>query len=190
MIDVIKDETDDSDYLDTIQNIVNGCAHEYAPTGVYITRIKGWFDHKWLNFSGKVHGELAVWKSPLTLPPFNPRRVLSQKFFCDDEKTSAPKWTRLARYQPSSQNLRRHADAVGESVVLVWFCSDTRKTGRGSLMVYVRTPRQKASWFVSFDRKEDGWCKTAKNIPLLEIERLEAKGSTSNPNAAQAEMLL
>jgi len=188
MIEIFTDDTDDLGYLKIVERILVGCAQEYEPAGIYITRIKGWFDHKWLGFSGKVYGQLAVWKKPLTLPPFNPTRVLSQRYFHwrpdDEEYARATGWARLAREQPSSENLKRYVGRVGRSVVLVWFCSDTLTTGRGSLMVYVRTPRKRTAWFVSLDKKDDIWRKTAENISLVEVEAFEEAGRQLEPEVS------
>lgn len=180
MVEIFADETYAPLYIETMERILNGVAQEYEPAGIYITRIQGWFDYKWLRFSGKVYGELAVWKTPLTLPPFNPSRVLSQRYLHwrpeEGNYARATSWVHLARGQQSSDNLKCCVSRAGNSLILVWFCSGTMATGRGSLMVYVHTPRQQTSWFVSLDRKNDGWRKTANSISLKEIERLESVG--------------
>ena len=60
---------------------------------IMIIKIKNWYDHKWLNYSGKkiIHFENTLnpdkvalthdWKENVTLPPFNPNRVLSEQYF-------------------------------------------------------------------------------------------------------------
>ncbi|RYX83422.1 hypothetical protein EON83_14630 [bacterium] len=180
MVEIFADETDDPGSILAIERIVNGCLLEYDPAGIYLVRVRGWFDHKWLGFSGKVGGQLGVWKKTLTLPPFNPNRILSQRFYVyspeDNDYMRSTGWARLHRYQPSSDNLRRYVGRVGSSVALVWFSSDTLESGRGSLMVYVRTPRKIDGWFLSLERKEDGWRKQTNNISIAVVEDLEDVG--------------
>jgi hypothetical protein len=171
----------------TIERIVNGCAHHYKPAGFYLIRVRGWFDHKWLGFAGKRHGQVGVWNSRLTLPPFNPNRVLSQRFYVwspqDKGYARSTGWARIHQHQHSSDNLRRYVGRVGRSVALAWFCSDTLKSGKGSLMVYVRTPRGINGWFVSLDKTDDGRRKQTDNIALADVEKFEEAGKDLEPAA-------
>ncbi len=112
MIELIPDFQDDADFVEVVQHIVNGAASFYRPAAVYVVRINTWFDHKWLRFSGKVMGALGVWKEPLTIPPFHPRRVLSQNYYLwnpieEDYFKANERGGRLHGYQTSSRNLRR-----------------------------------------------------------------------------------
>ncbi len=180
MIEILPDESDDLTYIKTVEHIVNGCAHEYKPAGFYLVRVKGWFDHKWLGFAGKVQGQLPVWNKTLTLPPFNPSRVLSQRFYVwsprDEGYVRSTGWARLHRHQQSSDNLKRYVRRVGGSVALAWFCDDTLQSGQGSLMIYIRTPREVNGWFISLDRQGDVWRKRFDNVSLEQAEKLEQVG--------------
>ena len=51
-------------------------------------------------------------------------------------------------------------------------------------MVYVRTPRKRTAWFVSLDKKDDIWRKTAENISLVEVEAFEEAGRQLEPEVS------
>ncbi len=183
MIEIIADAEDDVEFIETIQNVINGAASFYKPAGIYVVRINTWFDHKWLHFSGKVLGALGVWKEPLTVPPFHPRRVLSQNFYLwepGQEKylKANERAGKLHGYQTSSRNLRREIGKRRKSAMYVWYSGDTKRTGNGSLMVYVNTDRDKTSWFVSFSNKNHWQTRQYKEISLQLIADFEEAGKT------------
>ncbi|MBV9469277.1 MAG: hypothetical protein JOZ57_08520 [Abitibacteriaceae bacterium] len=182
MIEIIACENDGTHYIEAVQNIINGAATAYQPGGVYVVKIKGWFDHKWLGFSGKRLGAVGVWKHPLTLPPFHPHRVQSQKCYAWRPSTQDYErfdWAaRLHIYQESSQNLRREIRRRKPSVLYVWYCSDTARTQRGSLMVYAHTKRDQAAWFISFYSNNQWRSRQAEEISVERIANFEAMGQS------------
>ncbi len=89
----VKTQEDDApDFIEIVNTIMAAMISEYDVGEVVYVKIKNWFDHKWLNYSGKsvirFDGGLwrdsaleSVWSEKITIPPFNPNRVICSKFF-------------------------------------------------------------------------------------------------------------
>lgn len=151
---------DDARFIEQVEEIVCGASELYRPAKIYVTHISGWFDHKWLGFSGKVYGALGVWKAPLTLPPFHPHRVLSQNTYewepgGEEYLKANERGRHLHGYQESAQNLRREIGRRHSSVMYVWYSGDTARLEHSSLMVYVNTSEHQTRWFAAFGRREE-----------------------------------
>lgn len=141
---------------------------------IYLTRIKNWFDHKWLGYSGRavvgppedawigLDGCLRpTWSEALTFPPFNPARILRQRYIC---------WTTKSFYQEqpvidlvhshrsahSASNLRRFTQEHAPSAAFFWYSSNTAANGQGSLLVHEAKDGHASGWYASFQRR-DGW---------------------------------
>jgi len=114
MIRILPNTDDDPEFIEIITNILQLEIDNNRPSTVYLTNIDGWFDYKWLSFSGKVLGAIGIWWNRLTLPPFHPNRVLTQSCFKRDKRipfdyrlsTSRP----LHRKQASSDNFNNQVD--------------------------------------------------------------------------------
>ena len=172
---------DDPQFIEEINSIVCGAGDLYRPAKIYVTHISGWFDHKWLGFSGKVYGALGVWKAPLTLPPFHPRRVLSQNTFewepgGEEYLKANARTSRLHGYQPSAHNLRREVRRRHPSMMYVWYSGDTARLEHGSLMVYVHTRAHRAAWFASFLRKGDWQIQASMEVSKELLAQLREAG--------------
>ncbi len=90
----INIESEDADdFIISLNKIVGKLIDKKDIDEVCLIRIKNWFDHKWLNYSGKSVVEYRggaglfdsslnnEWREKITVPPFNPNRVLSELFF-------------------------------------------------------------------------------------------------------------
>lgn len=75
MIEIKRTEDDDSEFVTLVSRLISGVVLRHDAEKLYLVHIKNWFDHKWLEFSGKVLGALGVWQRRMTYPPFNPNRV-------------------------------------------------------------------------------------------------------------------
>jgi len=129
------------------------------PAEVYVVNIDHWFDHKWQYFSGKTLGALGVWKSRLTIPPFDPGRVIREIHFRLHSATNSYREeTRKPLHidQWSVRNLNRYINDVSNSAVFIWYSSNTEKGDRASLMVYVVNSEGVFPWYASLV-KRDGW---------------------------------
>jgi len=86
--------TDDSDFIDLLNSLLNGLLVQQAPEQLWVIQIDNWFDHKWLRYSGSgsVGSKFPVdwtsafmdrfdsvkeqfWQDKLTFPPFAPDRM-------------------------------------------------------------------------------------------------------------------
>ena len=77
MIDLKPTPDDDVQFVGLASQLLNSLIRLHSPEEIYIVQIDHWFDHKWQYFSGKAVGAVGVWQSTLTLPPFDPGRVIS-----------------------------------------------------------------------------------------------------------------
>ena len=158
---------DDIDFIRIIKKIINSVVIKHKPVNVVIVQIDNWFDHKWLRFSGQFLGELGLWKKELTLPPFNPNRVINQTVYqlTDDvyERIKAPD---IHIYQDSLDNCTRKVSQMTDSGVYIWYSSNTVKNGKGSLMIYCQTGNESTPWFVSFEKVIDWRINKAKGISV------------------------
>ncbi|MDC1142298.1 hypothetical protein OAU50_04340 [Planctomycetota bacterium] len=147
------DETDDPEFIDLISSIVKSVVDERVPEEVRVIRIDNWFDHKWLGFGGKVLGAIAVHPSELTVPPFNPGRVITESAFTPNEDAgyyAVPISQPLHIETRSEKNLRRKLPDMLPNAVVVWFSGNSRANQRGSLMVYSTHANSAQAWYASF----------------------------------------
>jgi hypothetical protein len=152
-----------------------GALATYQPRWVHLIHIDGWFGPRWLRFSGKSMGALGIHKTrddDLTLPPFNPGRVLGELRF---ERESTPgTWTpdlaapRLHRHQPSSANLTQAlSKSITPPALLAWH--SRAGDGRATLMAYALLPDGPLCWYLTVaDNKQQLVGITPCEIELLQ----------------------
>ncbi len=101
-ITITIDETDDPNFQLLVESVIKGLDDTFNPDEFWVIRIRGWFDHKWLNFSGngrvrfdsplKDHPQVGLqehFQDKLTFPPFTPRRVLKQSRWTYEDSVKA-----------------------------------------------------------------------------------------------------
>ncbi len=165
---------DDASFVRLVSLIVDSLVLQSAPDILAIIAVDNWFDHKWLNFSGKVLGALGVWKHPLTIPPFHPNRIKVQTVYRlsqqkEYEQIEAPP---LHILQSSSANLNRKLIHASDSGVFVWWSGNTGANAKGSFMAYIQTETDATSWYVSFDRRDRWTINKTKNISVEAVQVL------------------
>ena len=77
MVKIKKTQDDDQDFITIVESSLNTTIDSVKPEEVYVICIDHSFDHKWLSYSGKFEGLLPIWNKRLTVPAFNPNRVIS-----------------------------------------------------------------------------------------------------------------
>jgi hypothetical protein len=169
---------DDPSFVQLVSSIVDALLLQHAPEIIAIIAVDNWFDHKWLNFSGKILGALGVWKDPLTIPPFHPDRIIDQTVYRMSrqkqyEQMEAPP---LHIPQRSSQNLNRELKRVTDSGVFVWWSGNTDANAKGSFMAYIQNGTDATSWYASFDRHDRWTINKTKNISTEEVRVLLQSG--------------
>jgi len=165
---------DDPSFVRLVSLIVDSLVLQRAPDILAILAVDNWFDHKWLNFSGKIMGALGVWKHPLTIPPFHPHRVKVQTVYRlsrekQYEQIDAPP---LHLEQASEKNLNRKLIHATDSGVFVWWSGNTSANAKGSLMAYIQTGTDARSWYISFDRRDRWAINKTKNISVESVQVL------------------
>ena len=165
---------DNEKFMTAISSLIAVLVKEKEPKHLYVVRIKKWFDHKWLGYSGKGrvafnYGSLApdtaldvAWQDKLTFPPFNPKQIGTQYYWCRAKdgtygrSEQKPRWVHKRRLKPSSSNLQNRVVDFTDSGLFVWFTSNTEENMHGSVMVYIVDNKKVSAWYASF-RKETAW---------------------------------
>jgi hypothetical protein len=181
-IPITPDATDDPVFIEVIRRTIERLDQDADPDEVFVIKIKNWFDHKWLKFSGigRVYFDnlasqpqvthAAMFREKITFPPFTPNRVLLQQRWAYDttKPRRAPHHT-LQR-ESSSWNLQRRVTQFANSALFVWFSSGTKSNDRGSLMVYQVKGQEVETWYASFRRTEVWKLDRTKGISKESVE--------------------
>tara|TARA_R110000868_G_C10595544_1_gene739977 strand:+ start:46 stop:621 length:576 start_codon:yes stop_codon:yes gene_type:complete len=188
MLKIKFDTTDDNGFTEIVKSIITNLILSLNPDEISIVRIKNWFDHKWLNYSGKEIREYDTgkgamipfvlepfWNKEITIPPFTPNRVLNESFYRLKGKVN-PKFEELTHiWQRSMDNKKRLISERTESGLCIWISSNSVANGQGSLMVYQIKDSDILTWYVKIENK-NGWKITKakgidKNNALLNAQK-------------------
>jgi hypothetical protein len=171
MIKLEREESDATQFLGSVESIINKFVLSELPSHLYVIKIKNWFGQRWLTFSGKVMGVMGVWKSQLTLPPFTPSRVLSEHYYSlsSGVYTLVPNAKKLHVKQSTSQNLVRRAALVVPGSILIWYSSNSELQGRGAIMVYSLAGMEPWPWYIEFKRSDKWSVVRFRNVSLQEL---------------------
>jgi hypothetical protein len=184
MVTLIAREHDDSSFIVLVSRTLNGAILCYKPTEIYVVQIDNWFDHKWRAFSGKAVGAVGVWNTRLTVPPFEPNRVISQLHYRADEKKPETHVLQPAKdlhlHQWSSSNLQRFLKQFTESGLFIWYSGNTLNNSTGSLMVYSVGRGYELSWYASFKREGDWRVNKVQSISRRELLGLMKLSDAAN----------
>ncbi len=178
MFEIKCTEDDDGEFVRLVSCLINGVVRRHDAEKLYLVHIKNWFDHKWLEFSGKVLGALEVWQKRTTYPPFHPNRVVSEKLLVRKETGDTHEKSShrpLHGWQSSSSNLGRPIPE--ELIVYAWYSSRTQRNDRGSAMVYVG---QAEHWYVSFIKKDVWQVHRFEGISRAEFDSYMKAGGTES----------
>lgn len=160
MVELRETTGADSGFVQIVERALNDVLEHSRPGEVYVVQVDGWFDYKWQQFSATVMHEIAVWRNELTLPPFHPSRVLSEKCFRRSfdlgsyELISAKP---LHINQGSAENLKRSVRDVSSSGVFAWYSQVSKGSDRASLMLYTVDASDASGWYAGFTKKDE-WC--------------------------------
>ncbi|WP_179019271.1 hypothetical protein [Winogradskyella forsetii] len=169
MIKIKFDNTDDHGFKEIVESIIRNLILSLHPKEIAIVRIKNWFDHKWLNYSGKAiykneTGTNAMiplvsepcWSKEITIPPFNPNRVLSETIYRLYE-TENPKFEELLHVsQNSNDNVKRIISELTKNGICIWISSNSETNKQGSVMVYQIQNSEVITWYLNIEDK-NGW---------------------------------
>jgi hypothetical protein len=175
---------DANDFIISLNKIVGKFIDEMDINEICLIRIKNWFDHKWLNYSGKSVIEYRgggglidsslnnEWREKITVPPFNPNRVLSELFFRIEPTDNKMFEKNLHTKKDSNDNIHNRISAYTKSGMFVWYSSNTEINQKGSLMIYIVQADNIKTFYVSFVNN-NGWkINQTKNIFAAELENI------------------
>jgi hypothetical protein len=160
----IQPQPDDApEFVNLVENAVNGILHRYSPPTLVLIKIDNWFGSRWLGFRGKFIGAAGVTnnvnKRPLddiAIPPFVPERVVSQRRFIAPHFDEVEAGESIQKHIPSRLALRRNAALAAPDNALIWYSGNSKANGRGSLMAYLPLDSTYWPWFVDLE-KSDPW---------------------------------
>ena len=162
------DKDDAEEFVEIVNKLMSRTIFQWGIDEIMNIKIKNWFDHKWLNYSGKkiIHFEntqhpdkIALthdWKKRITFPPFNPNRVLSEQFFRKRPTGNRQFEKVLHKQQRSTDNQLNLVSNKTKNGLYVWYSSNSHVNGQGSLMMYRVDNEKVETWYASIVKK-DGW---------------------------------
>jgi len=165
-------DKDDINFIEIVKTVINCYIINHKFELSCVIKIDNWFDHKWLNFSGKVLGALGVWKNQITIPPFNPNRVVEQRVYRvkEDKKLELIDAPLLHVRQSSGENLNKKMKYVVDTGLFVWWSGNTNVNRKGSFMLYLQTSQAQDTWYASFDLNKYWKLYKTKGIPKDIVE--------------------
>jgi hypothetical protein len=172
MIELTPTDRDDPAFLTLTQWIINGAVAAHEVREVFLVHIDTWFDHKWLGWWSRKAGELRV-------PPFTPRRVLSEKRFV--RSGDPPMWTSAGLEKPlhirqlGRALLGRPLDRYSKDAAFVWYSGSTATNTLGCLMFY-RSCAERYSWYASTARGMDWAVSETFRVSPGELRWFEERG--------------
>jgi hypothetical protein len=185
--EIKPDKQDAPEFIKIINLIMGHMVYQYGIHEVCKIKIKNWFDHKWLNYSGKsvIHAEENYdsehpvlqdeWRKKITVPPFNPNRVISEDFLKKQE-TGNKRFEKVLPFEKvlhkekfSNDNIHNRISDYTENGLFIWYSSHSKINQQGSLMVYRVQKDELETWFASVQNK-DGWkISQTKGIGINEV---------------------
>jgi hypothetical protein len=163
---IIPEQDDAHDFVALVEQSVNGILRQNAPLSLVLIKVDNWFGPKWLGFSGKMLGAFGAWQPKLTIPPFVPNRIVSERRFVAPVYSEAAMHRPIHLCIPSKIARTRSVSEVAPGAALVWFSGDSKKSARGSVMAYVPAGESYWSLYVGYTKRES-W-RVVKTLELIQ----------------------
>lgn len=181
---IAANEGDADGFIEMINRLVATTIFQWGIDEIMYINIKNWFDHKWLNYSGKkiIHFEETThpdkvaltndWKDSITFPPFNPNRVLSEQYF-RKRPTGNQQFERVVHQkQRSTNNQLNRVARRSDNGLYVWYSSNSSLNGQGSMMMYRVDNEYVATWYASIVKREGWQIERTKGIGKNELQAM------------------
>lgn len=168
---IFPENSDDPAFLLMMDRILTAEIATNWPDNVYLIRIDNWFDNKWLKFSGLADSGSEGYKKSkrklkefhldeVTVPPFNPNRVISQNYFEKNSKglylhKRLKSLVHPKKKMSSAKNLQRKIRVIAQSDAFCWFSSNSAQNRNGAFMLY-RVNEDVLPWYGSFIPEKAG----------------------------------
>jgi len=159
-------------FIEEVRTLVAGLLRTYAPPSLLVVKIDNFFGRRWLRFSGKLLGAVGMWKKDLTVPPFVPNRVVSQKAFVGPNYDEASFAKPIHIKAESKDALRRYVADVAPGALIVWYSGNSSGSGQGALMAYVPTADDYWPIYVRWENRDLWRVVEALEITAQEVERM------------------
>jgi uncharacterized protein (DUF4415 family) len=187
-IEIAPLSDDDPEFVHTVAKAINGMLRRCSPKNIALIKIDNWFGSRWLGFCGTIcfgkYARAGVSVRPsyldhkhLTIPPFVPERVVSQRRFAGPEFRETDAGKLIHMQIPSKLALRRKVAVEEPETALAWYSGNTIANGRGSLMVYLPDGSSYCAWFVDLEHRESWQITEARGISPDEFSLLLEEGS-------------
>jgi hypothetical protein len=173
VIELIPSEHDDIAFLSLVQRILNGAIIKLDVREVYLVQMDNWFDWKWLGWRSRRGQELSI-------PPFDPNRVRSEKHFIWD--TERLQWTSsdppkpLHIRQPGRSWTAQPMGRFSSSAAFIWYSGNSATNKAGSLMFYL-SGAENYAWYASFRKNTHWMVQGIRQITRWELMEFEDCGS-------------
>jgi hypothetical protein len=183
----ITPEFDDApDFIGEVERVANGVIRRHAPETLVLIKIDNWFGSKWLGFSGKALGAIGVWSKPynrpadnITIPPFVPNRVVSQRRFAAPAYEEIDGGKPIDKSIPSDLALVRKAALAEPMTALVWYSGNSQAAGRGAVMVYAPVGDSYWPWYAALETGEPWRVTETWDIKREDLSGLMDEGSVT-----------
>jgi hypothetical protein len=167
---------DDPQYIGIVSMILNSAVSRHQPRDVYIVEIDHCFDRKWQKFSGKALGLIGTWNSRLVVPPFDPRRVVNERYLRSDMSSSPSYSMASARplhiAQRGGDSPQRRLAQISQSGVFLWYSGETTTTDQASVLLYQIDEKGTSDWYASFIKRGHWKLNKVRGTPRRAIEHL------------------
>ncbi|MCB9886043.1 MAG: hypothetical protein H6838_11145 [Planctomycetes bacterium] len=156
MVEAHRTKQDAQPFVGLVEATASGILALYHPESLRLVHVDNWFGPKWLSFSAKVAGGVAIWmdEEHLTLPPFVPGRILTEQCWVLDRPSvyrpvESPQSIHVS--QCGGANLSRLASREAPGQAIVWYSGNTVSNQRGAIMAYVPARDAYRTWYVELD---------------------------------------
>jgi hypothetical protein len=158
MINILPNKTDDIAFTRIVTDILAALVLQNLPQKVYVVKVDRRFDFKWKGFKGKWVGAVGAWNDEkLRIPPFNPKKIVSEQYFeKSGDRYIGSDARKLHIHQRSEFNHERRIESTAGSGLFIWYSGETLINPHASVMAYIINDSNQTSWFVSFICK-DTW---------------------------------
>lgn len=178
------DKEDAPEFIEIINKLMALSIFQWHVDEIMNIKINNWFDHKWLNYSGKkiIHFEETVhpdkvaithdWKERVTFPPFNPNRVLSEQYFRKRDTGNIKFEKIIHKKQRSTENQLNQVSRKTSNGLYIWYSSNSKINQRGSMMMYRVQNGEVHTWYASIEKRKNWTITQTKGINKSELQGL------------------
>jgi hypothetical protein len=163
-------------FASIVESLANGIVEQYKPRALILIKINNWFSRRWLRFSGKSLGLVGIAMYTLSVPPFVPNRVVSQRKFDYPNYSEADPGKPLHIDVEGAQAILRRIAVEAHGAAVMWYSGRSGESGRGSVMSYVPVNGEYMPWYAGWMERASWQLVEAIEIGAPELDQLLAAG--------------